>query len=129
MKNQILLSSIICFISSLALAQNIVVEDSLIQDPQVRIAHVLQHLDQSQLSPPNLWDEGMDFIDFSAFDGQDHVDVVTDPRVFGLAYGAVMSMPTNAANQMSDPLNAHNTRNLPPRSSMRFRIGKAITLC
>lgn len=90
-------------------AQNIVVEDSLIQDPQVRITHILQYIDDSQLNPPVLWDRGMDMVDLSIYDGVDGPTKITDTRIFGLAYGSLYSIPTNSANKLAGPMTAYST--------------------
>jgi len=95
MKRLILLITFLNFLSN-SNAQEIIAEDSTLQDRESRISYIFQHLDALPNIPENLWDKGLPLVDFNPEvnrDGQDHADVVANSALFGLSYASIFSIP------------------------------------
>ncbi len=97
----------LCFSISIQ-AQNILEEDGPTEDLYESKAHILEHLDLAGLSPGNLWDFGLSWLDLSPYDGSSHSGVYVDEIPFGKAYASILSMPMASSEQLPLATNGYS---------------------
>jgi len=103
MKKIILLLTLFA-LNLVCIAQDVITEDSLFQDPTERKSYIFEHL----TLPDILWDNGVPLVDYSQFDGEVHDSIEATPSIFGLAYASIYAIPKPVNQQLPEPLSAYS---------------------